>query len=246
MRIAELFRSIQGEGLLTGTESIFVRASGCNLRCGYCDTPYASWTPEGEELSVAEILDRIEQLRQAEPPEFLASFRTSPDEEVQHIVLTGGEPMLSAELIPLCGALRAAGWHITIETSGTLFLPVACDLMSISPKMSNSTPPPELDPQWTWRHTLNRHAPDVIRRLIGEYFHQLKFVVDRPDDCREIKRYLADLPAVEPDRVMLMPQGVDADALAEKATWLEPYCAERGYRFCPRRHIEWFGSGRGV
>ena len=59
MRIAEIFRSLQGEGRLTGVDSVFVRLSGCNLRCGFCDTPYASWSPEGEDLSVDEILDRI-------------------------------------------------------------------------------------------------------------------------------------------------------------------------------------------
>ena len=79
MRIAEIFRSIQGEGRLTGTESIFVRTSGCNLRCRYCDTPYASWTPEGEDLSVAEILARVDDLRQSPPPAFLGQLcQTSP------------------------------------------------------------------------------------------------------------------------------------------------------------------------
>ena len=78
MRIAEIFRSIQGEGRLTGVESVFVRASGCNLRCRYCDTPYASWTPEGEDLSVAEILDRVEQLRAGPPPAFLEAENGSP------------------------------------------------------------------------------------------------------------------------------------------------------------------------
>ena len=58
MRIAEIYRSVQGEGLLTGTESVFIRASGCNLRCWYCDTPYASWSPEGDDLSIEEILSR--------------------------------------------------------------------------------------------------------------------------------------------------------------------------------------------
>ncbi len=107
MRIAEIFRSIQGEGRLTGTESIFVRTSGCNLRCRYCDTPYASWTPEGEDLSVAEILDRVDQLRRAEPPAVWLVFRqrqadqASAPGDVRHVVLTGGEPMLFAELIPL-------------------------------------------------------------------------------------------------------------------------------------------------
>jgi 7-carboxy-7-deazaguanine synthase len=233
MRIAEIFRSIQGEGRLTGTESVFVRTSGCNLRCRYCDTPYASWLPEGEDLSVAEIFDRVDALRQSAPP------------EVRYAVLTGGEPMLFAELIPLAAGLRADGLHVTIETSGTLYLPVECDLMSISPKLSNSTPPPERDPRWSWRHTLHRLAPDVIRRLTAEYDCQLKFVIDRPDDCREVEAYLAEFPQIRRTQVMLMPQGVEAEAMREKTAWLEPYCARHGYHFCPRRQIEWFGAERG-
>ena len=276
MRIAETFRSIQGEGRLTGTESLFVRASGCNLRCGYCDTPYASWTPEGEELSIDEILARVDELRASPRPSFLgpvgwdeaqrrptssplslsgrgaggegfvASDNSKTTTVCRHIVLTGGEPMLFAELIPLTVRLRAAGWHITIETSGTLYLPVACDLMSISPKLSNSTPPPERDPRWTWRHALNRHAPDVIRRLAAEYDCQWKFVIDRPDDCREVETYLTELLQIDRSRVMLMPQGIAADTLSEKAVWLEPYCVQQGFQFCPRRQIEWFGAARGT
>jgi 7-carboxy-7-deazaguanine synthase len=252
MRIAEIFRSIQGEGRLTGTESIFVRTSGCNLRCRYCDTPYASWTPEGEDLSVTEILDRIDQLRRADQPSRLALFPAAAGSpgaasgDVRHVVLTGGEPMLFADLVPLTARLHAAGWHITIETSGTLYLPVACDLMSISPKLSNSTPPLESDPQWNWRHTLHRHAPEVIRRLTAQYDCQLKFVVDRPEDCREVEAYLAAFADIPASRIMLMPQGADAETLATKSAWLAPYCAERGFHFCPRRQIEWFGAERGT
>ncbi len=252
MRIAEIFRSIQGEGRLTGTESIFVRSSGCHLRCRYCDTPYASWTPEGEDLSVAEILQRIDQLRRAEPPPRLAHFPAAPagppaaSGEVRHVVLTGGEPMLFADLIPLTASLHAAGWHITIETSGTLYLPVACDLMSISPKLSNSTPPPQWDPQWTSRHALHRHAPEVVRRLMADYDCQLKFVVERPEDCGEVEAYLAAFAEIPAGRIMLMPEGADAETLAAKSAWLTPYCAEHDYRFCPRRQIEWFGAERGT
>jgi 7-carboxy-7-deazaguanine synthase len=268
MRVAEIFRSIQGEGRLTGTESIFVRAAGCNLRCRYCDTPYASWTPEGDDLSVGEILDRVEQLRLEPSPAFVEAVLTkqnrSPlsleDEnrgplslrergdqgDVRHIVLTGGEPMLFAELIPLSAALCDRGWHnITIETAGTLYLPVTCDLMSISPKLSNSAPPAERDARWTERHERCRHAPEVIRRLVAEYDCQLKFVVDCPADCGEVESYLAEFPEIERGRVMLMPQGVEAAALAKKAAWLAPYCAEHGLAFCPRRQIEWFGAERG-
>ena len=236
MRIAELFRSIQGEGRLTGTQSVFVRASGCNLRCGYCDTPFASWSPEGEDLSVEEIILRVEQLASA-----AENTRT-----VEHVVVTGGEPMLFAELIPLCRRLREAGKHVTIETAGTLYLPVECDLMSISPKMRNSTPAAAGDPRWTWRHETVRHAPEVVRRLVSEYDYQVKFVVDRPDDLEEVEAYLAALPEIDRAKAMLMPQGIDTEELAEKAVWIEPYCTAHGLVFCPRRQIEWFGSRRGT
>jgi 7-carboxy-7-deazaguanine synthase len=213
---------------LTGTPSVFIRASGCNLRCWYCDTPYASWQPEGEDLSVEEILARVVEF------------------DAKHVVITGGEPMLFAELVPLTTALRQIGRHITIETAGTLYLPVACDLMSISPKLANSTPPADHDPRWSRRHEQSRHAPEVIRRLIAEYDYQLKFVVDRWEDCDDVERYLAEFPEIDRRRVMLMPQGIDAVVLAEKATWLAPYCVERLLVFCPRCQIEWFGSVRGT
>lgn len=228
MRIAELFRSIQGEGFLTGTESVFVRASGCNLRCWFCDTPYASWQPEGEDMAVEEIVVRV--------------LRLGPN----HVVVTGGEPMLFAELIPLCEQLRRLGRHITIETAGTLYLPVACDLMSLSPKLSNSTPRADRHPRWASRHEHARHAPEVVRRLVAEYDYQLKFVIDTLDDCVEVEQYLAGFPEIDRSRVMLMPQGTDAGSLAAKAQWLEPYCATHGLRYCPRRQIEWFGLARGT
>ena len=128
MRIAEIYRSVQGEGLLTGAPSVFVRASGCNLRCWFCDTPYTSWRPEGRDMSVDEIVAQVEEW------------------DTQHVVVTGGEPMLFAELIPLCERLRAIGRHVTIETAGTLYLPVECDLMSISPKFASSAPDADAAP----------------------------------------------------------------------------------------------------
>ena len=228
MKIAEIYLSIQGEGLLTGIESAFVRASGCNLRCWYCDTPYTSWSPEGDDLAVGEIITRVEDL------------------ETEHVVLTGGEPMLHAELVPLADALRKAGKHITVETAGTLYLPLACDLMSISPKLANSTPSPLAHSRWTKRHAETRHAPQVIRRLIAEHDYQFKFVVDSRADCEEVDRYLEEFPEIDRGLVMLMPQGTDADQLALRAEWLRPYCKSAGLRYCARRHIEWFGLVRGT
>ena len=170
MRIAEIYSSVQGEGRLTGVDSVFVRASGCNLRCRFCDTPYASWDPQGNDLSIDEIAaETLRQARAVRPP-------------IQHVVLTGGEPMLFSELIPLCDRLRAGGLHITIETAGTLYLDVACDLMSVSPKLSNSTPGPADSPGeslpasagWRKRHEQTRVAPEVVRRLLSEYDCQLQ------------------------------------------------------------------------
>ncbi|MCC6124499.1 MAG: 7-carboxy-7-deazaguanine synthase QueE [Pirellulales bacterium] len=232
MRISEIFRSLQGEGRLTGTECAFVRACGCNLRCGYCDTLYASWSPEGVEMPVAEILERIEQLAIPGPQ--------------RHVVLTGGEPMLFDEMVSLSLALRNAGWHITVETSGTRYLPVACDLMSISPKLSNSTPVQSNDPRILARHEENRREPNVIERLIADCDYQFKFVVETPADCREVEEYLAARPQIDRRRAMLMPQGVDPAELEKIARWLEPYCAEHRLMFCPRKQIEWFGARRGT
>ncbi len=228
MRVAEIFRSIQGEGFLTGTESVFVRASGCNLRCWFCDTPYASWRPEGSDLSVEEIVARVTE------------FDTS------HVVLTGGEPMLFSELIPLASELRRLNRHVTVETAGTLYLPVECDLMSISPKLSNSSPSATQHPRWHGRHEASRHAPEVVRRLTAEYDYQVKFVVDEPADCEELERYLREFPHINRDRVLLMPQGTSARELAERADWLARYCSENGLHYCPRRQIEWFGLVRGT
>jgi 7-carboxy-7-deazaguanine synthase len=228
MRIAEIYRSVQGEGLFTGVPSVFVRASGCNLRCWFCDTPYTSWHAEGRDMTTDEIVAQVEEW------------------ETEHVVVTGGEPMLFAELIPLCERLRQTRRHITIETAGTLYLPVACDLMSISPKFASSAPDPAAHPRWHRRHERERYRPDVVRRLIADGTYQLKFVIDTPEDLPYVDRYLLKLPEIERGRVLLMPQGIDQPQLDARAAWLRPYCRERGYIYCPRKQIEWFGPVRGT
>ena len=154
--------------------------------------------------------------------------------------------MLFAELIPLCEGLRAQGRHITIETAGTLYLPVVCDLMSLSPKTAGSGPASTRFPAWSKRHERSRHAPDVVRRLISEHAYQAKFVVDSREDCDEVERYLAEVPELDRRRVMLMPQGSSPHELERTAAWLEPYCEKHALTYCPRRHIEWFGLVRGT
>ncbi len=228
MKISEIYKSVQGEGLLTGTPSVFVRASGCNLRCWFCDTPYASWRPEGNDFAVDEIIAQIEEW------------------DCRHVVLTGGEPMLFAELLPLAEQLRQSGMHITVETAGTLYLPVACDLMSISPKFASSGPQPEKHPHWSRRHERQRYQPEVLNALMAEYDYQLKFVIDHEADLDEVEQFLADFPGIQPERVLLMPQGITTEQLQRRATWLVPLCQDRGWTYCPRRQIEWYGPVRGT
>ncbi len=229
MRIAEIFHSTQGEGLLAGVPSVFVRTSGCNLRCHWCDTPYASWKPEGPEMSVEEIQKKVLGWN------------------CRHVVLTGGEPMIAPDLPALAAALRKAGKHITIETAATVVpAGIACDLASLSPKLSNSTPPSERDPAWARRHEASRLQPSVISDWIRNYAFQLKFVVSTQQDISEIKNLLSLLPPAPFHQILLMPEGTDSKTLAAKAEWLVAVCKQEGFRFCPRLHIGLFGHRRGT
>jgi 7-carboxy-7-deazaguanine synthase len=223
LKIAELFYSLQGEGSLVGVPSFFIRTSGCNLRCAWCDTPYTSWTPEGEEMTLDAILEEAKR------------------HPAKHVVVTGGEPMIAPEVVDLTKALREADMHITIETAGTVFKPVACDLMSISPKLSNSTP----EGPWAVQHERLRTQPDVLTKLMAKYDYQLKFVIARREDIGEV-RALAQALNVPASRVILMPEGIDPAVLRERSVWLAEICKAEDYRFSPRLHVDLYGNKPGV
>ena len=223
MKIAELFYSIQGEGSLVGVPSVFIRTSGCNLRCAWCDTPYTSWRPEGAEMPLDQIVEQVKA------------------HTARHVVVTGGEPMIAPEIVPLTERLRSLGLHITIETAGTVFAAVACDLMSISPKLSNSTP----EGEWAARHNRLRIQPAVLRELMARYEYQLKFVIEKPADVEEVGALAGQLGA-PPARVILMPEGTDRDRLRERSVWLAEICKQEGFRFSPRLHVDLYGNRRGT
>jgi 7-carboxy-7-deazaguanine synthase len=231
MLISEIFHSIQGEGELTGIPSVFVRTSGCNLRCSWCDTPYASWNPEGDEMTVEAVVERV------------LSYTC------QHVVLTGGEPMIAKGIHELASRLRAEGKHITIETSGTIAPEgIPCDLASLSPKLANSTPSADLvGAAWVERHEKTRLQPEILRLWIGSYPFQLKFVVSDEQQLAEIKRLLASLDRSLPAcKTLLMPEGVTVEKLESRRDWLIRACKQHGFRFCQRLHIDLFGNTRGT
>jgi len=223
LKIAELFYSLQGEGALVGVPSVFIRTSGCNLRCAWCDTPYTSWQPEGTDLSLDQIVDEVK----AHP--------------ARHVVVTGGEPMIASQIIPLTERLRRLNLHITIETAGTVLQPVACDLMSISPKLANSTP----TGNWAPQHERLRIRHEVLRDLMARYDYQLKFVIERPDDVEEVRALVGSLEA-DARRVILMPEGTDREILRQRGVWLAEIAKAEGFRYTPRLHVELWGNRRGV
>ena len=232
MRISEIFHSIQGEGLLLGVPSVFVRTSGCNLRCRWCDTPYASWSPEGEEMTLPSIMERVRSY------------------ECRHVVLTGGEPMVASGIRKLASILREEGFHITIETAATVAPEgIQCDLASLSPRLADSTPDAETAGPWREKHDSTRRRPDVIRQWLESGSSQLKFVVSRAEDLPEIEELLNEVGAVPGftrDRVLLMPEGTDVETLRKRGPVLAEICLENGFRFAPRLHIELFGNTRGT
>lgn len=231
MLISEIFYSLQGEGELTGVPSVFVRTSGCNLRCAWCDTPYASWNPTGDQKTVAEIVAEVESHPSA-----------------RHVVLTGGEPMIAKEIRTLAADVKKTGRHITIETAATVAPEgIACDLASLSPKLLNSAPDAEKHGAWRKKHDATRWQPDAVREWIDRYPYQFKFVVSRPDDVEELEHMLAALKREIPrHKVLLMPEGTSLEKMRGRAGWLGELCKARGYRYAHRLHIELYGNKRGT
>jgi len=231
MLISEIFYSIQGEGELTGVPSVFVRSSGCNLRCAWCDTPYASWNPEGDLRTVPQILAEVQKHQAA-----------------RHVVLTGGEPMVAKDIRLLANEIKTLGHHITIETAATVAPQgIACDLASLSPKLLNSAPDAQEHGAWRKKHEATRWQPDVVRAWVDQYPYQFKFVVSRPEDIEELEHMLAALRREIPrHKVLLMPEATTLDKMRGRAGWLGELCKARGYRYAHRLHIELYGNKRGT
>lgn len=218
--ISEIFYSIQGEGTLTGVPSVFVRLSYCNLRCIWCDTPYTSWHPEAEQMTLGQITEQVAQ------------------HHCRHVVITGGEPFIYPNLPLLCEAF--SDYHTTVETNATRYLQTSVDLISMSPKLANSTPAG----RWAVRHERMRLQPDVIRLFLQHHKCQVKFVVDTADDIEEIRTLVERIP-IPPERVVLMPQARAPSEQYRQHGWIVEQCLREGYRYSTRLHIELWGNERG-
>ncbi len=250
--------TIQGEGKLAGTPSLFIRLASCNLRCIWqmedgslcrCDTSYASFHPEGmRSWSVEEIVSVVK-------------YNLG---NIKHVVITGGEPVLQkGGLTALCKKLKLElGVHITMETNGTLFdgeLAKWIDLFSISPKLSNSVPSVEKMKFYDEKENgASRYHHESRRNIVAlqsyidlvnctEKELQFKFVVGRTNDETEIYRdYLNVLNDYDSQDIMLMPLGATPQQIEKSNPIVLKMCLENGWKYSPRIHIALFGTKRGV
>jgi 7-carboxy-7-deazaguanine synthase len=236
--INELFCSLQGEGKLAGIPSVFVRTSGCNLRCWFCDSYHTSWEPTGAWLSVDEIVDEVLSYDQAD-----------------HVVFTGGEPMIHEESVELLDELADYGYHTTVETNGTIYRDASIDLASISPKLASSTPTSERDPkgdgEWAERHEERRLDIGALANLVDTYDSQLKFVVTGREDMSEIEtlveRVRKETTKPIPDNdILLMPEGITREELDTRRNDVAELAMEYGYRYTPRLHVNLWNDASGT
>jgi len=225
MRVSEIFYSLQGEGFLAGIPSVFVRLAGCSLRCRWCDTKYAWEQKAGVYYTASKIIRDVQQYQS------------------RFVVITGGEPMINQELPMLIHELKASKKHVTIETAGIAFIPdMPCDLMSISPKLSNSTP---TDPELVAIHEDSRLDLAILGELIDNYKYQLKFVVDSQDDLAEINDTIEKLGNVDLEKVMLMPQAGTREELLAKSPMVADLCKRTGFAFSSRLQVMLWNSQKG-
>jgi 7-carboxy-7-deazaguanine synthase len=226
--VSEIFLSVQGEGVHSGTPSVFLRTYHCNLTCAWCDTKY-TWLDQDKSRPGVDYTSMSAD-------DILSSVTAYG---CKHLVLTGGEPLIHQRvLLPFLSTLKGAGFFIEVETNGTIApspeMVEAVDCFNVSPKISSSLV-----------EASARIRPDSLRAFAGVEKAWFKFVISDPRDVVEVESLISEF-AIRRDRVMLMPEGIDAASLLARSRWLVDICKERNLRFAARLHILLFGNRRGT
>lgn len=232
------FFTVQGEGLHTGRPAIFLRLSGCNLRCEWlnpdgstslCDTPYSSHQPEKLLKSVDEIVEDIKSY------------------PCKYVVITGGEPYLQKAMASLISELKSLGYYVCIETNATIYFETEADFISMSPKLSTSC----VDKSENFEsHQKRRKNIEAVSSLVKNHDYQFKFVINSKDDLFEAQEFMKEVEGLSGEipksKILLMPQAVTKKQLEEKSKQVIEWAMEFGYSFCDRMHIRIWNDKRGV
>lgn len=234
----EIFRSLQGEGPMAGRVRTFVRLSGCNLRCVWCDTAY-TWNWRGSDFAHERGVkfDPAAEMMKVEIGEVVERVRALPAEG---LVITGGEPFMQAEAVgALVRALRAAPPHLSIEveTNGAIApgeLADAFDLIVVSPKLAHSG---------NERALAVKH--DALRAFASRPNTVFKFVARTEGDVAEAAEIAKEV-GMPANAVMIMPEGTDSETLRARAAALAPAILAHGLAYSDRLHVHLFGARRGV
>jgi 7-carboxy-7-deazaguanine synthase len=236
MNVSEIFTTIQGEGPLTGVPSLFVRFSGCNLRCEWqrddgtrsrCDTPYASWEPEQNILGMEELVARCNDV--------LARTK------IKQVVLTGGEPMLVSHLDEFCKSLQnSENLIFCVETNGTLprIIP-SIAMFSISPKI-NTLENNRTNKEWV------RNIAELIRINKDAVFY-VKLVagtLNHVENCKDFFKEMENQGISVPHGIM--PEGVTREQIETSTNNILDELIRSGIHFCDRLHVRIWGGKRGV
>ncbi len=240
--LPEIFRSIQGEGRSAGRVRTFVRLSGCNLHCVWCDTPYTwnwhgtKWPHEKDRLGSPPKFEPLDETIEMEVEAVTAAVAALPAEGV---VITGGEPLAQMPaLVALAERLKQDGLLVEIETNGTIppdpALVALVDLFMVSPKLAHSGNAAAL--------ALRATPLAAFAALDKAVF---KFVARTPADLDEVAA-LAARHTIPAERIMIMPEGTDSETLIARAAALAEAVLERGYGLSDRLHIHLFGDTRGT
>lgn len=235
----EIFRSIQGEGPKAGLPRTFIRLSGCNLHCVWCDTAYTwNWRDTPFEHESGKKFERDVEAVKLTVEEAASRALALVSEG---FVITGGEPLVQRAALPALIDLLKAGApdaFIEFETNGSIAPPqdlvARTDLFVVSPKLAHSGNDASV--------ALKRDALSAFAALPSAVF---KFVARTEDDVL-MASAIATEYGVDARRVYIMPEGTDVETLAARAATLTPAIEAQGFHFAPRLHIAMFGAKRGV
>lgn len=239
MKINEIFGiTIQGEGKTAGKPVMFLRLSGCNLHCVWCDTPY-TWNWEGTSFSHPSKFKKEDERFEKTDEEIISELKKLGGDFVKALVISGGEPLIQQkQLITLVTKLKEENWWVEVETNGTIKpsdeLMEQVDQFNCSPKLSNSDN--------DFKSRVRKIAMEALTQSPKVYF---KFVIANETDEKEVEDYINTFN-LNIENIFLMPLGMTKEELNCSREATQRLAKKMGIEYSERLHITLLGGGRGL